>query len=226
MVALAAAAVGAVVAIGDSLNSLSVRNLKDLVAWFDSLGPTAVFYYGLVYYVLRGGGVVGGHRCGGHLVPGVALSVPRLGAAERGRAVSALSGHRPRHRPRRLQDRAAAAAEPAAAVRCQQLPVRPDQRRFRAVRFGELARHVAGHARLRLRRTRRQRGAGDGAGTRRGRQRRRGKRGVAGDGPGGHRRRADHRGAHRQSGGGGDGGRGDGGDEQREPGGHGKRPDG
>ncbi|KAK4535595.1 hypothetical protein CDCA_CDCA05G1620 [Cyanidium caldarium] len=53
MVALAAAAVGAVVAIGDSLNSLSVRNLKDLVAWFDSLGPTAVFYYGLVYYVLE-----------------------------------------------------------------------------------------------------------------------------------------------------------------------------
>ena len=53
MVALAAAAVGAVVAIGDSLNSLSVRNLNDLVAWFDSLGPTAVFYYALVYYVLE-----------------------------------------------------------------------------------------------------------------------------------------------------------------------------
>ncbi|KAF6003850.1 hypothetical protein F1559_002606 [Cyanidiococcus yangmingshanensis] len=51
--ALAGGAIGAVSVIGHSLRTLSIDNLHDLVKWFESVGPMAVFYYGGLYYLLE-----------------------------------------------------------------------------------------------------------------------------------------------------------------------------
>jgi uncharacterized membrane protein YdjX (TVP38/TMEM64 family) len=50
---LAGSAIGAVSVIGHSLRTLSIDNLHDLVKWFESVGPTAVFYYAGLYYLLE-----------------------------------------------------------------------------------------------------------------------------------------------------------------------------